>query len=119
MSYLAAVELKEAITNNTGLLARVSIKKGDFQAEPILPGTPAQLSKIQRTTLYAIQQNAGGEDGGCNVSTLMNCVAFGSRDIAVRVLSHLEGYGWLRQTYQNRFALTEQGAKFVNSVLCS
>lgn len=118
MSYLAAVELKKAITAHTGLMARVSVKKGEYRAVPILPSSVTQLSKIQRATLYALHKNAGGADNSCSLATLMSCMGFKSCADAMRVIDHLEAHDWLNQIERNRFALSAQSLLFINSVCC-
>lgn len=117
MSYLAAASLKDAITRHTGLSARVSVRKGEFQAEPILPGTPQQLSRIQKMTLYVASQNESGSDKGCNLSVFLHAGIFDSQEQAKRILRNLTDFGWLRESYSNRFALTEQGSAFIASQL--
>lgn len=113
MSLKSATIIKESITHHTGLLARVCIQNGQFEAEAIIPGTEKQLSTIQRSALYAIYKNAGGSDEACGLTAALSSGVFDSRTQAECVLSHLATYGWIKATYKNRYALTKKGRDFV------
>ncbi len=113
MTLQSAVIIKESITHNTGYAARVCIQNGQFEAEAILPGTEKQLSTIQRSALYVIYRNSGGNDDACGVNAALQSGVFDCRSQAESVLDNLAAFGWLIQTYTNRYALTEKGRNFI------
>lgn len=113
-SLQTAVQIKEAITNTTGLLARVSVQNGEFTASPLLPGTERQLSIIQCRAIHAVYQNRSGADDGCGMNAALSSGAFESRTQAETVMANLATFGWLRVTGPNRYALTEKSTRFIN-----
>ena len=114
MTLQSAIQIKDAITENTGFAARVTVKGGEFTAEQILPAGEQQLSTVQRTALYVVYKNRSGADDGCGLQAAVNSGVFDSRTQAQAVLSNLASFGWLRETAINRYALTEKSNAFIN-----
>jgi hypothetical protein len=113
MTLQTAVQTKEAITTNTGLLARVCIVNGEFEATPILPGEKNQLSRQQRSALYVVYTKGSAEmDFAIGINTAMQSGVFDSRTQCVHILNDLRAFGWLRE-HEGRFSLSEKGADFV------
>lgn len=117
MTLHSAVQTKEAITSTTGLLARVCIRNGEYQAAPVLPGQPNQLSKQQRAALYVVYRKASAEpDNAVGVNAVMHSGVFDSRSQCVHILNDLRAFGWLR-SHECRYSLSEKGADFVKTYL--
>jgi len=117
MTLQTAVQIKEAITNTTGLLARVCIQNGEFTAEPVLPGSPNQLSKQQRTALYVVYRKGQAEvDRAVGINGAMLSGVFDSRSQCVHILNDLKAFGWLRE-HEGRYSLSEKGIFFVHQHL--
>jgi|GEM_PF-3081804 len=117
MTLQTAVQIKEAITNTTGLLARVCIQNGEFIAAPVLPGATNQLSKQQRAALYVVYRKGEAEvDKAVGINGAMLSGVFDSRSQCMHILSDLKAFGWLRE-HEGRYSLSEKGAGFVNQHL--
>jgi len=117
MTLQTAVQTKEAITTNTGLLARVCIVNGEFEAAPILPGDKNQLSQQQRSALYVVfTKGAADPDMAIGVNAAMHSGVFDSRTQCVHILNDLRAFGWLRE-HEGRYSLSEKGAAFVQQHL--
>ncbi len=117
MTYQLATLTKEAITSNTGMLARVCIKDGEFEAAPILPGKPSQLSTIQRSALYVAYIKANA-DGAVTIGAALQSGVFDSRAQCVAVYDTLAAFGWVKE-YEGRITLTSKGADFVKAYMYS
>ena len=113
MSLVSAVQIKEAITNQTGYAARVHVANGEFTASPLLPGTESQLSTIQCRAINVVYLNRSGADDGCGMNAALSSGAFESRTQAETVMANLAAFGWLRATGPNRYALTEKSDRFI------
>lgn len=117
MQLQTAVQIKEAITNTTGLLARVCIQNGEYVAEPVLPGAPNQFSKQQRAALYVVYRKGEAEvDRAVGINGAMLSGVFDSRSQCIHILSDLKDFGWLHE-YAGRYSLSEKGARFVHQHL--
>lgn len=118
MTYQLATLTKEAITANTGMLARVCIKNGEFEAAPVLPGKPAQLSTIQRSALYVAYIKANANDSSITIGAALQSGVFDSRAQCIAVYDTLAAFGWVK-SYEGRITLTSKGADFVKAYMYS
>lgn len=118
MTYQLASLTKEAITHNTGMLARVCIKNGEFEAAPVLPAAANQLSTIQKTALYVVYAKANGNDNAVAIGTALHSGVFDSRVQCIAVYETLKAFGWLTE-YEGRYALSAKGQEYVQSYLSS
>lgn len=117
MTLQTAVQTKEAITTATGLLARVCIQNGEFTAEALLPGTPKQLSRQQRSALYVVHCKSQAEPNkAIGINAAMLSGVFDSRTQCVHILDDLKAFGWLH-AHEGMYSLSEKGAKFVQQHL--
>ena len=118
MTYQTATLTKEAITHNTGLLARVCIKNGEYEAAPVLPGTASQLSTIQRSALYVVYAKANANDQAITIGTALQSGVFDSRAQCIAVYDTLRTFGWLKE-YEGRYALSSKGQEFIQTYMYS
>lgn len=118
MTYQLAKQTKEAITQNTGILARVCIKNGEYEAAPVLPGTASQLSTIQRSALYVVYAKANANDHAISIGTALQSGVFDSRAQCVAVYDTLRAFGWLTEC-EGRFALSSKGHDYIQNYMYS
>lgn len=116
MTYQTATLTKEAITHNTGLLARVCIKNGEFEAAPVLPGAASQLSSIQRSALYVVYAKAHANDQAITIGTALQSGAFDSRTQCIAIYDTLRAFGWLKE-FEGRYALSSKGNEFIQNYM--
>lgn len=114
MTLQLATLTKEAIKANTGMLARVCIKNGEYEAEPVLPESAAQLSKLQRYALYVVYAKASANDGAVTVTTALHSGVFDSRTQCTSIFESLKKHGWLHELH-GRYALTVKGKEFIKT----
>ena len=113
MTLHSAVQTKQAISESTGLLARVAVVNGSFEAQAVLPGAEAQLSRQQQSALYAVfVKGAEAADKSIGIATAMGTGIFDSRQQCTHVMDDLRAFGWLREL-NGRYSLSEKGAAFV------
>lgn len=113
MTLHTAVQTKEAITSTTGLLARVAVVNGSFEAQAVLPSCESKLSRQQQTALYAVfVKGAEAADKSIGIATAMGTGIFDSRVQCVAVFDGLQAFGWLREL-NGRYSLSDKGAAFV------
>lgn len=118
MSLQLATKKKEAITHNTGLLARVRIKNGEYAAAPVLPGAASQLSSIQRSALYVVYAKASANDRAITIGTALQSGVFDSRYQCVAIYDTLRSFGWLKEL-EGRYSLTAKGQEFIQNYMNS
>lgn len=118
MSLQTATLTKKAITHNTGLLARVCIKNGEYEAAAVLPGTANQLSTIQRSALYVVYAKANAHDLTITIGVALQSGVFDSRAQCIAVYDTLRAFGWLAE-YDGRYSLTTKGREFIHNYMYS
>ena len=118
MTYQLATQTKEAITHNTGLLARLCIKNGEYEAAPVLPGAASQLSSIQRSALYVVYTKANANDQAITIGTALQSGVFDSRTQCIAIYDTLRAFGWLKE-YEGRYALSNKGQEFIQNYMHS
>lgn len=116
MTYQLASLTKEAITHNTGMLARVCIKNGEFEAAPVLPGATNQLSTIQRSALYVVYVKASASDYAITIGTALQSGVFDSRAQCIAVFDTLRAFGWVKE-YEGRISLESKGQEFIKQYM--
>jgi hypothetical protein len=118
MTYQLAKQTKDAITFNTGMLTRVCIKNGSFEADPISPCNSNKLSTLQRSALYVIYTKANAGDFTVAITTALHSGVFDSRSQCVAVYDTLRAFGWVKE-YEGRYALTSKGFDFIQNYMYS